>query len=297
MAKPLIREFPAPESVLKEKPGARERAFVTDIAGFADICETLPRGECKGYNYNWGASSFTGNMSYKDSAHFVRHGDLSAVALSDSMLSKLETLIPVTHSFRIVDDVVGGMANVPAHIAGTPLSMRRRQRITSVQAPLAIFVELVASAGISHSKMQARGAAIFALVRSLCVIRPVELYAVLSLGVSQTRATAAIKIDTAPLDLARACHVLTHASVSRTLGFNTLNHYCLNDSWGGNWAFGSEKLQRGSGREMLQTLIGAASEALYIPPAHLNDKNLTEPETWVREMIAQYGGIEMEGAA
>jgi hypothetical protein len=36
---------------------------------------------------------------------------------------------------------------------------------------------------------------------------------------------------------------------------------------------------------------------LFIPPVHVNDQHLTEPARWLRAMIAQYGGVQLEQAA
>lgn len=69
--------------------------------------------------------------------------------------------------------------------------MRLKRRCTTVAAPLAVFVELVASAGIDAHTCLKRGAAMLALVRTLANFRPVELWRVIAVGQRNSRSSLA----------------------------------------------------------------------------------------------------------
>lgn len=140
---------------------------------------------------------------------FMREGDLSRVKSSNQLLDKFESLAFPTPARAWSDDVCGSIPNVPAFIAGHPLAMRRRIRQDNTAAPITVFVDLFASASFNHKQIERRGAAALALVRILSARRPVELYLGFSTANNKNELVCPIvKIDTAPLDLARGAFAL-----------------------------------------------------------------------------------------
>jgi hypothetical protein len=161
-----------------------------------------------------------------------------------------------------------------------------------------VFVELVASAGIDAQTCLKRGAAMLALVRMLTNLRPVELWCVIAIGRQNSRSSLCVRLDTAPLDLARAAHMLTHPSVFRALGYASLDHeFYASVGWGGDWAFGDHRLNILTAAESYKRVLNPGSEVLFIPPVHLSDAYLTQPARWLRAMIARHGGVPTEQAA
>jgi hypothetical protein len=266
--------------------GSKEHLAICDLPGFAEFCDGLPESKRKR------ASSWNGGQGFQDSLRHVRTGDMSGVPASDRFMSEIESMIPVTAAWETIDSVVGGAPIVPAYIAGHPLSMRRRRRTAVETAPLSVLAELVASAGISAANMAKRGAAILALVRALSAVRPVELWAILAIGTNGVRATACVRLDTSPLDLARAGHVLTHPSVPRALAYDTIQERLLDGSWDGQWAFGNVDTHRHSARDTYIAALNPGSEALYVPPVYAHDESITDPVAWLKKHLAEYGGIE-----
>jgi hypothetical protein len=259
---------------------------------FATLAETAGNAETSRRNKCGGA--WYGNKDFATALRQMRDGDLSGVAASDKIMDAIELDAPMTQAWRVTSDVVGGVPNVPAFLAGHPLCMRRRERVTSEQAPLAIYVSLELSAGISVDVMRKRGTALLALVRRLSNVRPVELYVCCSIGNNGQAAHIIVKVDTSPLDLARAAHLLTCPSVTRGLAYTTGAHLLrkhLGSAWSGDWAFGNVKTYRDNAREIFASVAPAGSEALYITAAHSSDKSVTNPVAWLRDMIAQYGGV------
>jgi hypothetical protein len=133
------------ESVLEEQPKAKENFVLCDLPGFAEFAERAPMEK---RTPSQSAMRWFGGMTFEQSVEAVRRGDISGVAASDRLLADMEGLAPVSHSWRTINSVVGMCPNVPQYLAGNPYSMRLKRRYATATAPLSVFVELVASAGI-----------------------------------------------------------------------------------------------------------------------------------------------------
>src|SRR4051812_31418704 len=193
--------MPAVAEVLATQPRARNTYIMCDsIAEFADATQGMSHG----------TDSFRGGMSCADATRYLREGHLASVAATDKLLNDVEGLLHIdTRAWRNVSDVSGGVPDVPSFLAGQPMCMRRRQRVVCEQAPLALIVDLTSSASLTAAHMNARGVAILALVRVLANVRPIELWTVIGLGEKNKAVEVITRIDTAPLDLARAAHMMT----------------------------------------------------------------------------------------
>jgi hypothetical protein len=280
--------LPAIDSVLAVRPGARDNYLVCDMSGFIAAAESVPQCE-RGSGGSW-----FGGKSYAESLENVRSGDLAGVADADKFLADMESHVFVSRQFRVFDDVVGAVPNIPAYLAGVPQNMRRRTRQPTSTAPLSVFVNLTSSAGIGAADLYKRGAAILALVRLLSNVRAVELWGFVGLGDSRTGNYVAVRLDTAPLDLARAAHVLTHTSVARGLGYGIATHRF---NAGGAWPYSDVKLSRKHGAEILARVTYPGSDVLLIPPIFLTDDCVKNPVKWIRDMLQAYGGAPVDNAA
>jgi hypothetical protein len=139
------RTLKGTDEVLSVQRGAIENFVVCDLPGFADYADQLPiEKRVVGEE----GTKWWGGMTYDQSVAAVRDGDTAGVAASDKLLKEMETLVPVSQSWRTFNSVVGMCPNVPQYLAGNPYNMRLKRRCTTATAPLSIFVELVASAGI-----------------------------------------------------------------------------------------------------------------------------------------------------
>lgn len=282
--------------------GAREAFAICDLPGFAALADSVPmnpRRTDTRANNRW-----RGSKDWDVSVQQVREGDLSGVAASDKLLESIEAQTLMTKVWRNRLDVVGGAPCVPAFLAGQPYNMRRRERVAVEQGPLTILASLELSADISIETMRKRGAAILALVRLLSNSRPIDLWACCSIGNfnPKTAAHVAIKIDTAPLDLARAAHVLTDCSVTRGLCYG-LGEQLLNEKlgcrgeWSGDWAYGDVSEYRRTARDNFVSVLNPSSEAIWIAAAHSNDPMVNNPVEWLKTMLHKHGGITEDMAA
>lgn len=267
--------------------GGTDYFAVTDLPGFAELADGVSperKRLCRASN-DW-----TGSKPFATSVEQVRYGDLSGVAASEELLDKLETEQFVSPVWRNRLDVVGGSPCVPAYLAGHPMAMRRRERIMTEQGPLAIIVSLTLSGGIDTETMRKRGATLLALVRLLSVSRPVELWTAICLGGSNHGTHVLTRLDTAPLDLARAAHMLTCPSVTRGLGYGICETLCA----GGSWPHGNFDKYQATARELYTGATGTQSDVLYVGAAHLNDPLVRRPVEWIKETLAQFGGAAVE---
>ena len=278
-----IIKLPAIEAIQKVQPRARDQYLVCDLPGLAQAASALRHA---------GGGDWSGNRTNAESARMVANGDMAGVPASEQYLSNLEELVFVSKKYKIVDDVCGAVPNIPNYLAGIPQAMRRRMRSESPNAPLSIFADLTSSSGVSPKNLRKRGCAVLALVRLLSNLRPIELWTVAGLGRRGESHHVVVRIETAPLDLARAAHVLTCPSVARGLCYG-LVHERLGFGKGG-WAYGDPELERKHGAESLKRICNPGSDVLYIPPVHLDDKSISSPVDWIKDKLAEYGGQTVE---
>jgi hypothetical protein len=271
----------------------RDVFLIGDMPSFANRADSVPLGNDSRANCN-GKSNWTGMVSYADALRMTREGNLEGVAASDKYLQRFEALAPMRGAWQVRNDVAGGVPNVQAFLAGTPLTMRRRERVALETAPLAVAVDLVSSASVSADDLQKRGGLILALVRALSATRPVELWIGGSATVGNKRKAGAwhvwTRLDTAPLDLARAAHVMTCPAVSRGMIYATITDEAEGDG-NLNWPYCDHTWSRANMRPVLSRVIGSG-DMLTIAAPHTNDELVNEPEQWFERMLKEHGGLD-----
>jgi hypothetical protein len=270
--------------------GCQDVILATDLPGFADRCDQVdPRWHEYGGSYSW-----CGSKAWSLSTSQVRSGDMTGVAPSDKLMTAIEIDDLVTQSWTETLDVVGGTPCVPAFLAGHPLTMRRMERVADERGPLCVFATMTVSAGVSLDTMRKRGAAVLALVRALSAMRPVQLFACVAIGERGWGSHVLIRIDTAPLDIARAAHVLTCPSVTRNLGYGVCSDQAfklIDKTWYSGWAYSNPEAYRKTSRDNYISVVCPGAESLLIPGAHIKDPCVNDPVTWLKTMISQYGGL------
>src|SRR5262245_53676577 len=111
-----------------------------------------------------GASSWYGNISYKDAVRFAIEGDEKYVKQAEELINKLDLEMPETRAYQTIRSPFGGRANFGDWVVGVPDPMRRKVKRVSDVAPLKIVVSTTSSAGVDHKTMERRGATILALL-------------------------------------------------------------------------------------------------------------------------------------
>jgi hypothetical protein len=231
---------------------------------------------------NFGRRDFSTEMF----SRLAETGDEGYVAQSDKFLTEIEDQVPVSRGWRNVDDVVGAVPNVPAFLAGHPQHMRRRERVSRENAPVTIFMNLNSSMGIRSELILRRGIVLLALARLLVEHRPVELWVGSSLSDGYLTGTTAWRIDTVPLDLARAAFHISDPSMSRVFGY-AMCETMVNKHLGGG----------GPEDRMLRELKAVAGwrDVVYIPSIGYSDPMVNDPMAWLKRTMSQY--VRTEEAA
>jgi len=243
---------------------------------------------------NFSARGWYGGHSKADALRALTLGDQSLVAASDALLAKLEDKLPHTRKWQLQRTVSGGMVCVPEYLTGQPECMRVRRRMDRNDAPVTIYMDLTSSAMIDADKLLRRGTAILALARALCEHRVVELWGGVSLGDSSYRgkawsSTFAWRIDTLPLDLARAAFLLSAPAMARGIGYGLAPTLAGHSYWSGNWSFGAHDYHVRTQSQRLRAAMGAA-EMLVIPPIYGTDPLVTAPLDWIMRELARLTG-------
>ena len=131
--------------------------------------------------------------------------------------------------------------------------------------PLSIFLETTGSSGVTGE----RGAAMLALVRLLNEYRPVDLWVCVTFGQREMMNGLLIRVDTRPLALAHAAHMLSSLPDTAYCGGKVLNGLGL--SWIGGWSYGVPELERKWCGEIFKRFLEPGSDVLYVPAAFLTD--------------------------
>lgn len=242
-------------------------------------------GRLNNHNDTWAGGSFA------ELRRCAELGNERLVAEADKFLAEIEDQVPMSRGWRNVDDVVGAIPNVPAFLAGHPQHMRRRARVARDNAPLTMFLDLTSSAVIDAATVQRRAVVMLALVRMLVEHRPVELWAGIGQDVGRGAGYVAWRIDTAPLDLARAAYHIGAAQMARRFGYG-LNSV-LNGA-GGHWPHRDPAHTRKHGEQDMRAVF--ETEMLVIPALQYTDLSVSNPVAWLKSTMEKYVPKDDEAA-
>lgn len=266
---------------------ATDHFIMADLPGYAGLIrETL------------------GDMPLTRFADDLTRGRLDLAEKTDKLVQKFEDHVFIGRGWQVVNDVCGATPDIGAYLAGHPYNMRRRARTTKDTAPLALFLEMTASSGAMDT-LNERGAAMLALTRLLSNVRPVELWTCITYGGAhgEKKGTAgpvlkmiAVKIETTPLDVARAAAAICQASNMASTGYHITRE--INGGWDGGargWAYGVPEIERRYAGEILRRIVSPGSLAVYVPAGMAGARGdgaelLGNPEAWLRHMLKKYGG-------
>lgn len=228
-------------------------------------------------------------------------GNDRLTAPCDRLLDRMETVDFATSRFATVAAVAGGAPCVPAYLAGSPMAMRRRVRVADDLAPLAVVVDMGVSASVTHPTIQRRGAAALALVRLLAATRPVSLWVVTGQIVDKHDAARdaafAVRLDTAPLDVARAAWLLAAPEAFRRAGFAACHAIAgLPDKTDVNWLQDNYKRHPELLRACAPALTGCADFLLVPSLITAGETQFDSDEraaAWVQAQLDKHGGAAM----
>lgn len=251
--------------------------------------------ECADYHRERSRVGAVFPANWEDVCNLATNGSPKDAQASEAFMRRLEGVIenPGTRH-EIVADVVGSFPNIPAYIAGQPLSMRRKVKRMHEAAPIALVVDGTTSGGMSNDDMAKRGAAILALARALSSRRPVELWSVAGLGrgASGGAAWSFVRIETAPMDLNRAAFFLANPQATRVLGFSACNAVGAN----GHWPYNGRPLTPDEFTKVIRRALPHVTDVVAIPGIIIHDPLIKNPVAWIKQKIAELGDMEKEAA-
>jgi len=265
---------------------------------YADYLKAIPAHYQNQDEQDWAGEGFNGAVNR------LINGDTSRLAQAQAIIDKLD----LAHIFSndvpvLTPSIAGFIPNVPAAIAGHPEAMFRRGFVDSpsVLAPLTVYVECVASGGVTQDQLIARGVAVLAFVLAMEVIRPVDLY--IALPHSHSRRPGVycpvIKIQSRPMDLGRAVFMLTNPCFARRMFHTAINDLsgCGMKCGQGPWAWNSNPTDP-KYEQHVRDLLQMQPEDVFMKGGYLTDQlMLTNPIEWVKKMIEKHRGSQDEQVA
>jgi hypothetical protein len=295
-----LRTFSLPACDAVHKALPRHVPRPTDhfaLGPVADMIDAFAALSPNNETMNGASSRWAGGVPRDRLVEMTRSGDLTAVPESDALLERFEALVPAPSARRAIrDDVAGSIANVPAYLSGSPLAMRRKVRDENEFAPIAVVVDLTSSAMISADAIRKRGVAVLALVRALSARRPIELWAGCGLDADSRKNAlwAFAQLDTAPLDLARAAHFLTHPGVPRAMFYGYGEEH---NGFLGGWPYSNPDVSRKNFHAIVARAFPHVQDVIAVPHIYGTDKAINEPVEWIREHLRVLGADDLDADA
>ena len=148
---------------------------------------------------------------------------------------------------------------------------------------------------------------LLALIRALAAVRPIDLHLVFAARANNAEyeprnVCFTVKLDSAPLDLGRACFALTDPAMQRRIGFSMgadMGAWMENDMI--RWINDDFKNAPKVSADIAAEITGAINP-LYLAPMYSErgDQPFATQEralAWVKDMIAQHGFADADSAA
>lgn len=258
---------------------------------YLEYVKQMPRSNRMEDRRGWG-----GVDNWDQVFKLLANGDASLVPQAERIMDQVKAEnIDAPGVSLILPSVVGFMPNVPAAIIGHPESMFSRQvsDIVGYQTPLSIYVETTISAGVEHHEIMNKGIAILAFAMYMQAIRPVEIFMTSSGSIHDHSQVTVVKVASNPIDLSRACFMLTSPTYARKIGYSVHGYMAGRSNYGGhNWAWGIypecgeafERVER-----IMRQLLGMEQTDIFIGPGYLYDYQMrTNPVAWIKEMIEKH---------
>lgn len=213
-------------------------------------------------------------------------GDLSLVALAEEQMAEIESKIE-TPKLGWTRSVAGAFCSVPDVLAGLPTPMRKRVHTLDETAPITIIVGTASSGGLSENVFKRRGITIIALVMALAKVRPISLQIMdPSWGPPKENGETVImaRVNTTPLDLATACHVLSDIYFTTTVMYALERHVTGKVQWPLAYSRNQDAYYAG----LIERLGLIQKDTLIVKDAYLGDEMIQQPIKWLNDQVTRF---------
>lgn len=257
---------------------------LTDFLAVADTA--------KSDTYDDGRLSWKGGETYQISRERCATGNADNAAKAAAILEQIEASgIIKRGTLGYIQDVAGEFPLVPAFVAGDHECMMRRgeTEMQTDRSPLRVYVDICVGADWSADQLISRGVHILALVQLLNERRAVELYWFSSTGTpSGAPCVPIVPIDTQPLDLSTASHVLASAGFFRNCAF-AFRYAKARGKGDIPWAFDD---MHATAR--VRAGLGAGPDDLVVHGGVNYSQLKTKPLEWLTEQLQKYAPDMLE---
>lgn len=244
------------------------------VAHFVETFRAEKHQSWETFGYD-GGYSWDLNVTGAEALDRALNGDPSIARTAIDLVSKIHTDLEGSSRTAWISHVSGSRVDVPAFVAGSPLSMRRRVK-REQSRHVSVYVDMTCSAGIKATDMVKRGATILGFLESLQRNGvDVDLYLVTALGGRQD-IHHVIRVESRPLDLSTAAFAIAHPSFSRNLCYGHAHHYGFSGAWSSR-----------RGTDHMRSVLGLEPHDVYVPSVYYGDKAISQPVEWISERLSQ----------
>lgn len=274
---------------------ARDNILMFDAPeDLSEYVKTIPDA-IRHYSDRQNARTAWSGETGPDAEKYLQFGSTKYLDKAEALIDKMREEGIFSHGQKIYEtSVVGSFPCVPHAIMGLPDTMYQLSEtdLVSTTTPLRIYVELAASAYVTHEQLLNRGVAVLGLVLALQQVRPIELY-VTSFGDPNYKNQChggVVRIQTAPLDLDRAVFMLANPGFYRQIMFGLKAHLAglTRASSALPFMFGQSP---GSDQNIAtqRELLGMAPDDLFIPGVYKsNTAYINDPIGWIKKHLDAY---------
>lgn len=245
-------------------------------------------------------SSLFAGRNMNEALDVLRHGDTKNLSRAEKIIQDMQDQEIFSIGLPMpVRCVHGYYPHVPSAIANHPKSMKRRVENDqiAINTPIRIFVETTVSTGVTTDQLTNRGIAALGFIMAMNLIRPVELYC-LSVGYPKGVHTntphfkacgSVVKIASKPVDLQRACFMLTDVAYARRIACSAMYHmrnmdYKSNIHWA--WSLDPRLPQY---QAQIREMLDLTEHDVVLYGGYIDDKlMLTNPIQWIKNMIEKH---------
>jgi hypothetical protein len=257
------------------------------VAAYTNYSEAATRLRGHSEDISWHGGE-TRTMSLR----LALAGDTTLVPEAEAIINQLDTVIETPR--RVWEPAVAGaFCSVPDYLSGRPTNMRRQLIEIDDHAPIHILVSTTSSAAITAEIMRKRGTVILALVLALNRFRPITLRIVdIGDGIQDGETIVTAQINTAPLELATACYVLTSVGFARRILYGLKQAV---NGFTGRWPRGYNFNNPSAYYNSLSSRLGLdPKQTLVIGSARNNDPMLQHPLNWIEQQIKRFTQSEKD---
>ena len=228
------------------------------------------------------ASDWTSGEGQADALRYCRDGNAQHVPAAQALLDSIDGQLSLDRAVW-QPSAAGAYPIVPEAIMGMPEPMRRRTVETDTSTPVRMWVCLTSSATVPTDVLVRRATAALALAMTLAAERPLELWT-LNFGARRSSdVVAAVRLNTAPLNLSEACYALTSQGFCRGLGYAFMRQHGFN----GKWPQEFHNSESGYLDRLRRRLGGGPADVMLAPYNTARDAIMgSDPVRWINETIA-----------